>query len=447
MTGEHGSGYSARILDEARRYSRRGFLATVVTVAGGVVLSACTTNVGGGSGASGSTAPAGNAGGKITLSHWYHQYGEAGTQEAVLRYAKEYTAKNPNVQVNVTWVPGDYATKSAAALLTSDAPDVFEGSPTLAMVKANQITALDDIMTAEVKADFDPKDIEAATINGKIYAVKMVDDTAMIYYRKSTLDAAGVKPPTTMAEVIAAAQKLTKGNTKGLYLGNDGGISALLTLLPFSNKAQFIKDDKILFDTPQTVAAYKSLADLNATGSLLLGVPTDWFDPDSFTQGLAAMQWCGLWAMPAIKKALNDDFGIIPWPAFDANGTPATFRGGWGEMVGAQSKNLQAAKEYVKYLWIASKETQTDFSLSYGFHVPPRKSVAATATQLTTGPAKEAVDIVNKYGTILPPTWDAAMTTALTDALSNVVKNKADAQSEVTKAAQKCQDELKRVLA
>ncbi len=100
MSGDQHPVHSARILDEARRYSRRGFLATVVTVAGGVVLSACTTNVGGGGGASGSAAPAGNSGGKITLSHWYHQYGEAGTQEAALRYAKEYTAKNPNVQVN-----------------------------------------------------------------------------------------------------------------------------------------------------------------------------------------------------------------------------------------------------------------------------------------------------------------------------------------------------------
>ncbi len=436
---------AARIRDEAQRYSRRGFLATVVTVAGGAILSACTTNVGGGNGASGSGS-SGNSGGKVTLSHWYHQYGEEGTQQAVLKYAKDYTAKNPNVQVNVTWIPGDYATKMASALLTADAPDVFEGSPTLAMVKANQITPLDDIMTADVRSDFSQKDLDATTVNGKIYAVKMVDDMAMIYYKKSTLAAAGVQPPTTMAEVIAAAQKLTKGNTKGLYLGNDGGISALLTLLPFSNKAEFIKDDKILFDSPQTVAAYKSLADLNATGSLLVGVPTDWFDPDSFNQGLAAMQWCGLWAMPAIKKALNDDFGVLPWPAFAAGGTPVTFRGGWGQMIGAKSKNIDAAKQYVKNLWIDSKDTQTDWSLSYGFHVPPRKSVAATATQLTTGPAKEAVDIVDKYGTILPPTWDAAMTTALTDALSNIVKNKANAQAEVTKAAQKCQDELKRVL-
>ena len=36
------------------------------------------------------------------------------------------------------------------------------------------------------------------------------------------------------------------------------------------------------------------------TGTFTLGAPTDWWDPSSFTQGLAAMQWCGLWAMPGI---------------------------------------------------------------------------------------------------------------------------------------------------
>ena len=37
-----------------------------------------------------------------TLAQWYHEYGETGTHEAVLRYAKAYTKAN----VNVNWVHG-----------------------------------------------------------------------------------------------------------------------------------------------------------------------------------------------------------------------------------------------------------------------------------------------------------------------------------------------------
>lgn len=59
---------------------------------------------------------------KATLAQWYHQYGEAATQQAVQRYAKAY----PNANVSVQWTPGDYDKKVAAALLTSSGPDIFE---------------------------------------------------------------------------------------------------------------------------------------------------------------------------------------------------------------------------------------------------------------------------------------------------------------------------------
>ena len=31
----------------------------------------------------------------------------------------------------------------------------------------------------------------------------------------------------------------------------------------------------------------------------MLGAPTDWSDPSAFTQGLTAMQFTGLWTLPA----------------------------------------------------------------------------------------------------------------------------------------------------
>ncbi len=42
---------------------------------------------------------AGRAQEQITLTQWYHQYGEAGTQEAAARYAAAYSEVNPNVTV------------------------------------------------------------------------------------------------------------------------------------------------------------------------------------------------------------------------------------------------------------------------------------------------------------------------------------------------------------
>jgi len=60
--------------------------------------------------------PSGGASGaKPSLNVWYHQYGEAGTQQAVTRYAKQY----PDASVKVQWTPGDYTSKLNAGLLSS----------------------------------------------------------------------------------------------------------------------------------------------------------------------------------------------------------------------------------------------------------------------------------------------------------------------------------------
>ena len=388
----------------------------------------------------------------VRLSQWYHQYGEEGTEQAAQRYAEQYTTENPGVEVEMVWVPGDYeGTALPAALLTDQGPDVYEGHVSFAMVKAGQAEPLDDLLTEEVKADFHPNNLATNTVNGKVYAIKMIDDMGLLYYRKSMLSEAGINPPQTMDEVIAAATALDTGRVKGLFLGNDGGIAALNVLAPQSAGTDFIDPatNKIILDPARTALAFQKLKEINDSGALLIGAPTDWWDPSAFNQGLAAMQWTGLWAMPAILAAHGDDVGVLPWPKLDDQGTPVTFWAGWSEMVNprGQNKNVAEAKKFVKWLWIDKTDLQQDWSLSYGFHVPPKQSAAAAAEPLKTGPAAEAVGFLNQYGKILPPQWTAAMGTMLNDSIANIIRNGADATAEVTSLIGKLQAELDAVVA
>ncbi|CAN0497188.1 unnamed protein product, partial [Phaeothamnion confervicola] len=185
------------------------------------------------------------------------------------------------------------------------------------------------------------------------------------------------------------------------------------------------------FASGGVATGFSKLKELNDSGALLIGAPTDYWDPSAFIQGLAAVQWTGMWALPAIQKALGDDVDIFPWPATDANGTASTFWGGWGECVNGKTRNADAAKALVKFLWIDSTDIQQDWALSYGFHVPPRKSAAASAEALKSGPAAKFVENLNTYGRITPPLWDAAMGTAYTQALTNVIQNGADPKTEL----------------
>jgi len=431
--------------------SRRRFLAGLgvgAAAVGGVpLLAACG---GGSSGLAGDQGAGSGAssGSRPNLSVWYHQYGEAGTQQAVQKYAKAY----PGANVKVQWTPGDYTSKLNSGLLSSSGPDSFESGVNIDQVRSQQVVPLDDLV-ADVKGDYTDADITSNTVDGKIYGIKIVDDMGCLYYRKSLLEKAGVQPPTSWDELIAVSKELTTKDTKGLFIGNDAGVTpsfgggALLGQILWAVGADYLTDDhKPGFTGSQAKESFLKLRELFESGSILLGAPTDWWDPSSFTQGLAAMQWCGLWALPAITKAFGDDVGVVPWPAFSATvGKPSTFLGGWAAMVSAKAKDVEAAKAYVKWLWVDNAEFQEDFNLSYGFHIPPRKSLAAKAAKLQAGPAAEALKIFNDYAVPPNPAWTPKMSAAYADAATAIVRKKGDVDSNLAKAEKAVLAELDRL--
>ncbi len=393
-------------------------------------------------------APGALAQDTIRLTQWYHQYGEEGTQDAVMRYAAQFTEANPGIEVEVVWQLGDYGATLSAALLTDDGPDVFEqNGVTLDQVNQNQVAPLDDLYTDELKADFGDQNLLPATINGSIFWVKMLTDTGGVYYRKSLLEGAGLAVPTNIDELIAASTALDTGRQKGLFVGNDGGIGALGGPLLWSAGADFLTaDNKPGFNTERVAASWGKLKELNDSGSLLMGSTTDYWDPSAFIQGATAMQWTGLWAFPAINEALGDDVGVFAWPPSDAEGTSSTFWGGWGSCVNGKSAHIEEAKKLVSFLWIENTEIQTDWNVGYGFHVPPRQSAAATAEKLQVGAAADLVQNLYDYGVGNNPFWIGSMGSAYTDALTRVVRDGADAASELAALETTVQGELDRLL-
>ncbi|WP_406385654.1 ABC transporter substrate-binding protein [Streptomyces sp. NBC_01618] len=413
------------------KLSRRGFLGgSLLFVAGAAV--ACSSDPTG----------SGSSGAKTTLNVWSHAYGEAGTQQALTRYAKAFTKANPDIAVKVTWTPGDYSAKLNATLLTDSAPDVFEiGDFSESFARQGQIAQLDDIY-GSAKSDFNPGAREMVTVDGKLYGVKTLDDVMMLYFRKSVLSKAGITPPATFDALVDAAKALSSKKTKGLFVGQNGlGDSAILSV--FSNGGDLVTHDgKAAFGSAQAAEAVAGLKRLHDDKSLLLGFTTDWWDPSALTQNVVPMQWGGLWSMPAIKTALGDDFGVLPWPAFKSGGKPAVRVGGWSTCVNAKGKHVEAAKKFVQWLWVQQTDLQTDWSQSYGLHIPPRKSVAATASKLTQGPAKEAVELAAKYGRNNPSTWNKTVSDLFAAAAAKIVNGQGDAEKLLADAAKRAQSDI-----
>ncbi|MFF1685798.1 MULTISPECIES: ABC transporter substrate-binding protein [unclassified Streptomyces] len=410
--------------------SRRGFLGTSLLFVAGAAVG-CSSNP---------QETASAKGAKVTLTQWYHQYGEEGTQAAVKRYAEEFTKANPDIAINVVWGAdtSQYETKLNAALLGAGAPDVFElGDFRAEMARKGQLEPLDDVY-GSAKDGFNKADLDYLTVDGKLYGMKTIDDIMMLFYRKSMLKKAGVAVPTTFAELTDAAKKLTSGSVKGLFIGNDG-IGDSPYLLAWSQGKDLIDGDKVVYaDAAQSIGG---LRDLHSDKSVLLGFTTDWYDAGAFAQGAAAMQWCGLWALPTIEKALGDDFGVAPWPAYDSSGKPVARLGGWTQAVNAKSKHVAEAKKYLQWLWIKQSDIQIDWAVKYGFHVPPQTEVAAKTPELSKGAAKDTVTIGTKYGISFPAEWTQAMQAEFIAAAADIAHGSAP-EKTLKKAQSKAQSDL-----
>ncbi|MFF6982295.1 ABC transporter substrate-binding protein [Streptomyces sp. NPDC008343] len=411
-------------------WDRRTVLRAAMGLAAAGGLAAC----------GGNTGRSGGSGSGVNLNQYFHAYGEAGTEQAVKKYAKAYEDANVTTQ----WITAaDFENKLFATLLTKNAPDLFEFHPQIQMVKSGQVADLTDIVEP-VKDDFNPADIASHTVDGKIYGVRMIDDPQFFFYRPSLFEKAGVEVPQTLDELIEAAAKLTTGKVKGLYLGND--LHAVVNPMIWSAGADTLDDkNQIAYHTDGVVEGLKKMRKLFKSGDLLLGAPTDYWDPSALNQGLCAMQFCGMWAMPQFQQTLGDDVGVFPFPKVTDNGKQSVYNGGWSMFVNAKGKNVDAAKEYVKWLWIDQKEYQEDWATSYGFHIPPRTSIAESADKLKSGLPAEGVKLFNEFGHFDNIGWTQAMITALEDVFANSVRKDGDPEAALDKADAAVNRELKKL--
>ena len=424
---------------------------TLLSLAGAAVatgtLAACGSNNGGldsGSSASPAGSASGSAATGAALTQWYHEYGEAGTQEAVKKYAAAYD----KAKVTVKWNPGDYAKLLSAALLTNDIPDVFESEmgPSIDMIKAGQVADLTDVV-GDAKIRFNTELINRMTYEGKLYAVPQVVDMHLLYYRKSLLEKAGVQPPKTFEELVAAAKAVSTKDIGGLFVGNDG-LGPIPTALLYASGNSQLNEDRteagfLNQDFYSALTAYRELFN---SGALLQSASKDWYDGSPFANEETAMQWGGLWSMTDIQKALGDDFGVLPFPAVGSAGKQATMFGAFGACVAAKGADVEAAKEYVKWLWVDQTDYQVEFANNFGTHVPAQPELAPQCTKLAEGAGKDAAQILTDFGKPASDIlWSGAMADAFAAAVSNVVKKKADPAKEFAAVGTRITAELKRI--
>lgn len=217
--------------------------------------------------------------------------------------------------------------------------------------------------------DFPKSTVDAVTINGNITAVPLVTEWEMLFYRKDLFAQAGLKPPTTLAELEAAAKKL-HDPANGMYgivsRGQRGAAVTQFSSYLYEYNGDFIKNGKAVIDSPEAVEALRyygrilhdygppgvtNMAWPQAQALFASGKVAMWTDASTLLSGL----------LDPNKSKVADKVGLAPFPAGPAGFKPYNVVP-WAVSIANQSKHKDAAWEFVK--WLSSPEVMKKAQLA-----------------------------------------------------------------------------------
>lgn len=210
--------------------------------------------------------------------------------------------------------------------------------------------------------DFQSGAVDTETVDKFLTGIPIVTEQEILYYRKDLLEAAGLKVPTTIDELMAAAAKLTD-KSKGMYgFVARGQRSPLIT--QFSSYLYSFggdwndKSGKATFDSPEALKA------IDTYGTLLrqYGPPgvlnMSWPQAVAvFAQGKVALYTD---ASAIFNNVLDPKYsqvagktGVAKFPSGPSGSVPYSICS-WGLAMYSGSQKKGAAWEFIK--WATSKE-------------------------------------------------------------------------------------------
>ena len=345
----------------------------VALAVAGMLLAGCSSSPAATGAASGGPAASGDTASQaasepITLGVLVQA---GGPGDAVKALAPEYTKLHPNVTIDVTELPYDNTRERALADFTSHkaAYDVvgFDYLWVKEYAKSKFLIPLDDLIAkapdAIKKDDFFKAYLDYGTIDNKLYGLPWLGAVYMLYYRTDLLAQYGIAVPKTWDEYAAAAKALQEktGLFGTTFIGKrDDPLVDEFWTLAWSYGAQIYDGHNATIDSPEALAAFKVWAEaLKAAPPDSLAA--DWpMAASTFSQGKSAMMLNFSDTSETIlgsDSTVADKVGFAAVPA-GPTGKITPNLGGWGIGINADSKNQQAAYDFL--VWLTSAATQTE---------------------------------------------------------------------------------------
>lgn len=298
-----------------------------------------------------------------------------------------WNSTHPDIQIEPSFVPAEQFVTKFGTMVAGGAPPDIVAVDLVYMPQFAAAGQLTDI-TQDAKSlpyfdKLSPSHVRLSTLNDKIYGLPFNAEASVLMWNKKLFKEAGLdpeKPPTTWAEIMDYAKKITAlGNGKyGYYFsGNCAGCNAF-TFMPliWASGGDVLSADgsKATLTDPQVKEALQFYQDMWKAGVMPPASQTDTGTDflNTFAGGNIGMQGLGAFAINAIKSSNPDiDFGVAYLPGKD--GKASSFAGGDVIAVPAGSKYEKEAFEFIK--WLTSEDVQLE-QYAKGGSLPVRTDMA-----------------------------------------------------------------------
>lgn len=396
---------------------------------------------------------------------WDQLYGSNEAWKAVIDAAvAEFEELHPDLDVQTVAQPSDvvqFAQLFQSAAQAQDGPDISMMQPSWGQTLnfRNALLPLDDYLDDEFRSTLSGWD--GAEYDDTTYGIPFSLQGQVIVYNKALFTQAGLDPeapPTSMDELVDAAQKLkdagitpfSGGNKEG-YLG-DWAFSNIWPGVSSEDDAAALALGEKTFTDDVVKSGVEQWLRLVDGGFYNEDMPSITLAPDGiqpFDNGEAAMTFTIYSAIPAHSDAVGvDNIGIIPLLDADkeAEVIPAGPASTW--VVTKFSDNQAAAVEYAKFL-VSAPIAQQLFDETGYF---PNHADADYSKTTSTYPAMDAlVDLLLNSGlsteTVVHATFDATTLVTFGNEVELVVlgeKSLDEALTEVERVASERRAQLNR---
>ena len=381
----------------------------------------------------------------VEIEYW--QYVFDTRIKAMDELIKRFQAANPGITVKHTTFPyADYQTKVAAAIPAGQGPDVvqlFYGwLDNFVSAKFVQPLPTDAFPPEMIQKEFFPI-IDAMKRDGKYYGLPTAVRSLALFYNKKLFEQAGLdpnKPPQTLDEFLAAAQKTVKrdgaGNMISAGLAMDMGgqdhqwwrevLIRQFGGVPYSDNYR-----KVTYDSDAGLKALQFYVDLQQ--KLKVG-QVGFMDEAqaAFRAGRAAMTIDGTFRLGSFGTIKGFEWGVTELPA-NAEGKRSNYASYWVNAITtkAQGEKLDAAKKFLAY--VTSPEAMQIWLDIVG-ELPARRSVALTDKNLADpiyGPFLKALE----YSQTTLFVDETAQRQTTIDMANRVLLQKQDPKASLAEAA------------